>query len=93
MHEYAKADKKFKSIFGVSIKLFYDDLLSSIYGKIIVDMVAFDDYLYEKYENEYIDGVSMEDIIRLKYGEEGIETFFDFIPTEQDEFDFIDNQI
>lgn len=56
-------------------------------------MVAFDDYLYEKYENEYIDGVSMEDIIRLKYGEEGIETFFDFIPTEQDEFDFIDNQI
>lgn len=26
MHEYAKADKKFKSIFGVSIKPFYDDL-------------------------------------------------------------------
>lgn len=51
----------------------YDPLISWLYGRFQIDILAFDARLHQKHEDYLEDGMSIEDIVKLKYGQEGIE--------------------
>jgi hypothetical protein len=68
--EWSKAKKDFE-IFGISIRHFYDGLLTVAYKKIVIDIVKFDGWLEKIHPDEW-KITSMDNLVRRHYGEKGI---------------------
>jgi len=88
-HESGKAKSDFTDAFGSSasclLSVFYDGLMSVVFGCIQIDPIKFDDYLYRKHE-DYIEGVSMRDIVLKHYGEKGLRVLEALLPPEDGDF-------
>jgi len=71
--ETGKLNDKFRSVFGIGFKPFYDGLLSVVSKQLCIDIMKFDEWLHQQHGNYEDDGKSMDDIIREHYGEKGVE--------------------
>jgi len=77
--ETHKLNDKFRGIFGISFKDFYDGLMSVASNHLCIDIIKFDDWLHEKHGNYEDSGQSMEELIREKYGEKGVKLIEDLM--------------
>lgn len=68
-----KLNDKFRSVFGVGFKPFYDGLVSIATKQLCIDILKFDEWLHQQHGNYEDEGKSMDDIIREHYGEKGVE--------------------
>ena len=71
--ERGKAGNDFYNAFGISIRHFYDNVVTAYFQRIKIDPFKFDDYLHQKHGNYEKQGKSMNDIVIENYGENALE--------------------
>ena len=80
-NEWNKAGLDFQRTFRISIKPFYDGLLTYVFKSIQIDPFKFDEYLHKIHGEYESDGKSILDIILEKYGESGLNVFNALMPS------------
>ena len=71
--EFPIVKHKFWDVFGVSVGLFHDALMTAAMARIMIDTFLLDDWLHKQFGDYEAEGLSMNDIIKLKFGQQAVD--------------------